>query len=164
MARIAMFVVWAAVVIYALADAWQTSEEQTPGGLKKHLWYLIILLTIPTFAIGSLAWIVMRLVMRAEARQRGQAADPSLFENLAAKVHKSDEVEDEPPAPDDDPEFLGKIQREIARKKAQERRAAEKAEEERRAAERLQRRNEQKTSPESSENNAEEQGETEDNP
>lgn len=128
------------VAVYALADWKRTPEDAMPGGLGRHLWLLILIITIPTFAIGSIAWVIMRMVMRAEARQRGEEPEPTLFEDLARKANSGVEEPPAPVAPDDDPKFLERLQRDIARRKAEERLAAEKDEERRRAQERHERR------------------------
>lgn len=120
MIRFIPVVIALAVVVYALADWKRTSEEAMPGGLSRPLWLLIIVLTIPTFAIGAFAWVVMRAVLRAEARQRGEATEPSLVDSVRSQF-RSSRLQSESLAPDDDPEFLRKLQRDIARKKAQER-------------------------------------------
>lgn len=120
MIRFIPFVVALAVVIYAVADWKRTPEESMPGGLSRPLWLLIIVLTVPTFAIGAFAWVIMRAILRAEARQRGEATEPSLVESMRFQF-RSEQVRPGSLAPDDDPEFLRKLQRDVARQKAQER-------------------------------------------
>lgn len=126
MPRVLMVVAWIAVVVYALADWYRTPEGEGPARLPRSVWLLIIVLTIPTFAIGAVAWIVLRVVARAEARQRGQVAETSLFEEIKTRLSGAGNSPSEPVAPDDDPEFLQKLQRDIARQRARERDEAQK--------------------------------------
>lgn len=135
MARVLMVILWICVVVYAIADWWRTPDDAMPGRLNKHLWLLIILITIPTMAIGAIAWIVMRLVLQAEARQRGETPDASIIDEARQRFARREAAPPEPSAPDDDPAFLEKLQRDIARQKANERDAAQREEQQRRAAE-----------------------------
>lgn len=129
MARILLVALWAGVVIYALADWFRADSQAAPARISKSLWLLLIMLTIPSFALGAVAWIILRAVARAEARQRGEEPEPTLFDEVSKRVSGSDaSVLSEPLAPDDDPDFLFRIERDIARRRAEERREKERHE------------------------------------
>ena len=105
MLRIALVVAMLAVTIYAAADWHRTPEDEMPGKIAKPIWLMIILFTATIAAIGPLAWLVPRWVSRAEKAQRNQAEAPK-----------------RPSAPDDDPEFLFRLERDIQRKRREEER------------------------------------------
>ena len=105
MLRIALVVAMLAVTIYAAADWQRTPEDEMPGKIAKPIWLMIILFTATIAAIGPLAWLVLRWVSRAEKAQRKQAEAPK-----------------RPSAPDDDPEFLFRLERDIQRKRREEER------------------------------------------
>ena len=105
MLRIALVVAMLAVTIYAAADWHRTPEDEMPGKIAKPIWLMIILFTETIAAIGPLAWLVLRWVSRAEKAQRKQAEAPK-----------------RPSAPDDDPEFLFRLERDIQRKRREEER------------------------------------------
>lgn len=137
MLRVVLLVLWICVTVYAIADWWRTPEDRCPGGIARVLWLLIILFTIPSFSIGSIAWVIMRAVARAEARQKGEPVeDPGLFSTVKERVAPTPPPAPTPLAPDDDPEFLFRLERDLARKRAEERAAEEKAERDRLARER----------------------------
>ena len=114
MLRIALVVAMLAVTIYAVADWHRTPEDEMPGKIAKPIWLMIILFTATIAAIGPIAWLVLRWVSRAEKAQQKQAEAPK-----------------RPSAPDDDPEFLFRLERDIQRKRREE----ERREEERREQE-----------------------------
>ncbi|SPT56575.1 phospholipase [Schaalia odontolytica] len=105
MLRIALVVAMLAVTIYAAADWHRTPEAEMPGKIAKPIWLMIILFTATIAAIGPLAWLVLRWVSRAEKAQCKQAEAPK-----------------RPSAPDDDPEFLFRLERDIQRKRREEER------------------------------------------
>mgnify|MGYP000919241711 CR=1 FL=1 len=116
MLRIALVVAMLAVTIYAAADWHRTPEDEMPGKIAKPIWLMIILFTATIAAIGPIAWLVLRWVSRAEKAQQKQAEAPK-----------------RPSAPDDDPEFLFRLERDIQRKRREdERREEERREQERR--------------------------------
>ncbi|QAY64321.1 hypothetical protein ET495_15155 [Xylanimonas allomyrinae] len=84
------------LVVYALTDLAGTRKDQT-GGLPKWLWVVVIVL-MPV--VGSLVWIVFR---RLGGRSSQGPAGPS-----------------GPLAPDDDPEFLWRLDQERKRRERQE--------------------------------------------
>ena len=105
MARILFFVAMLALTIYAAADWHRTPEDEMPGKLPKPIWLMIILFTATIAAIGPIAWLVLRWVSRAEKTQQARPHAPS-----------------RPSAPDDDPEFLFRLERDIQRKRREEER------------------------------------------
>ena len=116
MVRIALVVAMLALTIYAAADWHRTPEDEMPGKIAKPIWLMIILFTATVAAIGPIAWLVLRWVSRAEKKQT-----------------RSPEAPKRPSAPDDDPEFLFRLERGIQRKRREEeRRERERRERERR--------------------------------
>ena len=94
-----------ALTIYAAADWHRTPEDEMPGKLPKAIWLLIILFTATIAAIGPIVWLALRWVSRAEKKQTGAPKAPQ-----------------RPTAPDDDPEFLFRLERDIQRKRRKEER------------------------------------------
>lgn len=113
MLRILLVIAWIAVTVYAIADWFGTSEEDLPAKLPKALWLVLIIVSIPSFSLGSIAWIIVRAVTRAEA---GQSPLPPLKMPQFGQA-PSTPTPAAPMAPDDDPEFLFKIERDIQREK-----------------------------------------------
>ena len=105
MVRILFFVAMIALTIYAAADWHRTPEDEMPGKLPKPIWLLIILFTATIAAIGPIVWLALRWVSRAEKKQTGAPKAPQ-----------------RPTAPDDDPEFLFRLERDIQRKRREEER------------------------------------------
>ena len=105
MARIVFVVAMLAVTIYAAADWHRTPEDEMPGKIAKPIWLMIILFTATIAAIGPIAWLVLRWVSRAEKKQT-----------------RAPEAPKRPSAPDDDPEFLFRLERDIQRKRREEER------------------------------------------
>lgn len=109
MVRILGIVIWATVTIYAITDWLRTPEDQVPAKLPKNIWLLLIILTIPSLSIGSIAWIALRFVAKAEA---GEA--PISFSVTRVPSEKQTPA---PLAPDDNPEFLFRLERDIQRQR-----------------------------------------------
>ena len=105
MVRILLFVAMIALTIYAAADWHRTPEDEMPGKLPKAIWLLIILFTATIAAIGPIVWLALRWVSRAEKKQTRASKAPQ-----------------RPTAPDDDPEFLFRLERDIQRKRREEER------------------------------------------
>lgn len=120
MFRILLIVAWLAVTVYAIADWARTREEDMPGRIPRILWLVIILLTIPSFSLGSVVWLIARAVGRAEAQQNGATQPPQrpLFPRASRAERPS--APPAPLAPDDDPEFLFRLERDIRRRRAEE--------------------------------------------
>ena len=64
-------------------------------------WLVILVVTVPFVSLGAIAWIVLKMVTNAEDRQ-AQSAPKA------------------PTAPDDDPEFLFRIERDLQMKRKRE--------------------------------------------
>lgn len=111
MLRILIAIAWIAVTVYAIADWFRTPEEGLPARMPKAMWLVLILITIPSFSLGSIAWIVLRAVSRAEA---GQSPLPPI---PMPRPPQARPEKPRPLAPDDDPEFLFRIERDIQREK-----------------------------------------------
>ena len=105
MVRILFFVAMIALTSYAAADWHRTPEDEMPGKLPKAIWLLIILFTATIAAIGPIVWLALRWVSRAEKKQTRAPKAPQ-----------------RPTAPDDDPEFLFRLERDIQRKRHEEER------------------------------------------
>lgn len=105
MVRILFFVAMIALTIYAAADWHRTPEDEMPGKLPKAIWLLIILFTATIAAVGPIVWLALRWVSRAEKKQTRAPKAPQ-----------------RPTAPDDDPEFLFRLERDIQRKRHEEER------------------------------------------
>lgn len=167
MLRVAILILWIGVTVYAIADWWRTPEDRSPGRIPRALWLLIMVLTIPSFSIGSIAWVILRAVARAEARQKGEPIDEAgFFSGVKERVAPTPPPASTPLAPDDDPEFLFRLERDLARKRAEERAAEEKAERERSAREREEQRAAASATPDIEDTPAESaggQGKTQDN-
>lgn len=120
MFRVLLVLLWLAVTVFAIADWARTPEEEMPGRIPRMMWLIILLLTIPSFSIGSIVWLIVRQVGRAEAAQRGETTPgPGIF----PRFPRREEPPTPPPAPvapDDDPEFLFKLERDIRRRRAAE--------------------------------------------
>lgn len=99
MIRVLFVLLWLALSVYAIADWARTRPEDMPGRLPRMAWLVILVVTVPVVSLGSLAWIVMRAVASAEQKQ-GRVSKPA-----------------PPAAPDDDPEFLFRLSRDIQREK-----------------------------------------------
>lgn len=120
MFRILLVVAWLAVTIYAIADWARTPEEEMPGRIPRIMWLIIILLTIPSFSLGSVVWLIVRAVNRAEAADggTGSTAPRPMFPRPSRPSAPA--APPEPLAPDDDPEFLFRLERDIRRRRAAE--------------------------------------------
>ena len=93
MVRIVLLVAMLALTVYAAADWHRTPEEEMPGKLPKPVWLLTIV------------WLGLRWVARAEKAQSARAS-----------------THERPTAPDDDPDFLFRLERDIQRKRREDER------------------------------------------
>ncbi|MFP3714570.1 PLD nuclease N-terminal domain-containing protein [Puerhibacterium sp. TATVAM-FAB25] len=97
MVRLLLFLVVLGIVVYALADLTSAKEEET-GGMPKWGWALLIVL-LP--GAGAAGWLLFRRLQRT-APAPGRAARPGR--------------RPKPVAPDDDPEFLWRLEQERRRR------------------------------------------------
>lgn len=113
MARLIFVVLYIALVVYALADAVQSDDEERHG-LPKALWVSAIIF-LPF--IGSIVWIAMVHVAR---RNRGQATAERW--NRAANDSPAPGDRDVPPAgPEDDPEYMWLLEQERRKRDREDR-------------------------------------------
>lgn len=120
MFRVLLVLLWVAVTVFAVADWARTPEEEMPGRIPRMMWLVILLLTIPSFSIGSVVWLIVRQVGRSEAARRGEVTPgPGILPRLRRR-EDSTPPPPAPLAPDDDPEFLFRLERDIRRRRAAE--------------------------------------------
>lgn len=124
MFRVILVVLTVAVTIFALADCARTPSDQLPAKIPKALWLLLILVFTP---IGGLGWILVSRVMQAEARggqlNRGIWYSDESAIKLPSRSYSP--AEPEIIAPDNDPEFLWKLERELQRKRREQQKATD---------------------------------------
>lgn len=128
MARVILIGITVILTLYAVIECAMTPKDSMPGKLSKILWLLLIMLFMP---MGGLAWIVLLRIDRAENGQ--QAPKPTdIAREIATRTTQSrqqDPPEAPPLGPDDDPEYLARIERELTRRRlAKERELRKQAE------------------------------------
>lgn len=101
MVRILFIVAWFAASIYAISDWATTPADRMPMKLSRMTWLVILVVTVPFVSLGAIAWIVLKMIANAEDRQ-AQSAPKA------------------PTAPDDDPEFLFRLERDLQMKRKRE--------------------------------------------
>ncbi|MDO5719240.1 MAG: PLDc N-terminal domain-containing protein [Actinomycetaceae bacterium] len=124
MFRVILVILTVAITIFALADCARTPSNELPAKIPKALWLLLILVFTP---LGGLGWILVSRVMQAEARG-GQLNRGIWYSNESAiKLPSRSQTDTEPRilAPDDDPEFLWKLERDLQRKRREQQRATD---------------------------------------
>ncbi|QPK94036.1 PLDc N-terminal domain-containing protein [Actinomyces sp. zg-332] len=93
MLRLIPIVLLLVLTVYALVSCINTSsDEELPGGLPKIVWVVVIILVQP---VGAISWLSLRFIKYFETKQNRNS--------------KKDKVV----APDDDEEFLFKLNRDI---------------------------------------------------
>lgn len=102
MPRLLVYVVPVALAVYALIDLWR-SEVRERAGLHPALWVAVIVL-LPV--VGPIAWIIISRTRRAGA-PRTTGGPPSRPGRPARKA---------PLPPDDDPDFLWRLEQERRRR------------------------------------------------
>lgn len=115
MPRIVLVVLLVALVVYAFIDCVRTPEDSMPVGIPKALWAILILV-FP--ALGALAWLFVSRFARG--------ARPSPPPGRGGVRPGGPRSPRGPVAPDDDPEFLARLEAE-RRRRERERRAKEAA-------------------------------------
>lgn len=108
-----MFVLPVALAIYATIDCARTPKDEMPGNIPKAFALIgILIFTV----IGPLAWIVVSRVMKAE-QKGGLNAGLWSSDNPQPLFQRKEKMEPEHVPPDNDPEFLWKLEAEIQRQK-----------------------------------------------
>lgn len=111
MARLLPLALAFAVLVYALIDCVRTPQDEMPAGLPKPLWLVLIVL-LPL--VGPVAWLV---AWRVSAGNRRGPGRPGPARGAPGRRPPSRG----PVAPDDDPEFLARLERERRRAERQRR-------------------------------------------
>ncbi len=106
--RVVLPLVVLGLMVYSLADL-AGSEDEERGGLPTWLWVLIIIL-LPVF--GAAAWIVLK-----QQRRRAGGLGPS---GRGGRPGRGPRRPSGPVAPDDDPDFLWRLEQERRRRQQRE--------------------------------------------
>lgn len=112
--RLFLMVFVIALALYALIDCVRTPEEDMPAHMPKHLWITLILM-FSTIMLGPLAWIITSRVSAAEKRG-GQLSGGLWSAEKGVDLHLSRHAS-APAAPDDDPDFLRKLDEQVQAEK-----------------------------------------------
>lgn len=112
--RLFLMVFVIALALYALIDCVRTPEEDMPAHMPKHLWITLILM-FSTIVLGPLAWIITSRVSAAEKRG-GQLSGGLWSAEKGVELHLSRQAS-APAAPDDNPEFLRKLDEQVQAEK-----------------------------------------------
>src|SRR5690606_6647587 len=113
MPRVLLTLAVVGLAVYALVDVWG-SEEDGRGGLPRWLWVLLIVL-LPL--LGAIAWIVVRVSAR-----RSGTGGPGLGGSRPTPPRPGGPRRPSGPvAPDDDPEFLWRLEQEKRRQQRESR-------------------------------------------
>ena len=112
--RLFLMVFVIALALYALIDCVRTPEEDMPARMPKHLWITLILM-FSTIMLGPLAWIITSRVSAAEKRG-GQLNGGLWSAEKGVDLHLSHHAS-APAAPDDDPDFLRKLDEQVQAEK-----------------------------------------------
>ena len=103
-----------ALTIYALLDCARTPEELMPARMPKLVWIFLIVVAM---GVGPIAWIIVSRVKAAE--ERGGVVEPTVWSSKEGTQFRRPE-RPRPVAPDDDPEFLRSLERDIRRRRRAE--------------------------------------------
>ena len=109
--RLILTVLVIALTIYSLLDCARTPDDSMPARMPKYLWVIVI---IALTVVGPIAWIIMSRVKAAE--ERGGYVEPTVWSSREGTQLRRPE-RPRPVAPDDDPEFLRNLDRDIRRRK-----------------------------------------------
>lgn len=111
--RAVLYILALALTLYALLDCVRTPSENMPARLPKPMWILLILVMT---VVGPIAWIITSRVRAAE--ERGGEIERTVWSSKeSVDLHLAERPR--PVAPDDDPEFLAHLERDIRRRHRQ---------------------------------------------
>ena len=120
--RAALYVLALALLIYALIDCARTPDEDMPARMPKMLWIALIVLLTP---VGPIAWVIVSRVKAAE--ERGGTVERTVWSSeRGPSFHRP--VPPRPVAPDDDPEFLRRLETQRRQKAREEKLNAKESE------------------------------------
>lgn len=108
MARVLLFLLVIAMAVYAAVDV-TNSEEDDRRGLPAGLW-LVIVVVLPV--LGPVLWFAVSRSQRA-----ARAGGPTTGRGTGAPSTGPARPQRGPVAPDDDPEFLWRLEQEQRRRK-----------------------------------------------
>jgi hypothetical protein len=112
MVRALFFLVIIGLAVYALADI-ATSDDRARRGIPRGVWLLVALVPV----VGAVAWIVSSRAARAEG---GPGGSGGTRPTSGGGPRRSG-----PLAPDDDPEFLWRLEQERIRREREAGRSGE---------------------------------------
>lgn len=114
--RALAFVLLFALSLYAVLDCARTPQDSLPARLPKALWILVIVLFT---GVGPIAWIISSRVKAAE--DRGGVVEGTVWSSQESiHLRRPERPQTRLVAPDDDPEFLRKLDADLRRQKAGE--------------------------------------------
>ncbi|MDO5025426.1 MAG: PLDc N-terminal domain-containing protein [Trueperella sp.] len=121
MARVVLVLLGVSLTIFALIDCARTDRARIPARIPKYLW-LILILILPV--IGPLLWILFKNQDLFKTNKPVSAGD-----FLSNRGFPGKKKTDGPKAPDDDPDFLARLEAQNRRRAYEERkrRAADEA-------------------------------------
>lgn len=106
MPRLLVYVVPVALAVYALIDLWR-SDVRERAGLHPALWVAVIVL-LPV--VGPIAWIIISRTRRAGTPRTSGGTSP----------RPGRPARQAPLAPDDDPDFLWRLEQDRRRRQRRE--------------------------------------------
>ena len=118
MARILIALIVVALSIYTLIDCARTPSATMPARIPKVAWLLLLFL-VPV--IGPLIWLYFRY-------QHIFSSDAKLSSGDIAQKMRGHRGKSGPVAPDDDPDFLARLEAQNRRRAYEQRKAEEKGE------------------------------------
>ena len=114
MVRALFFLVIIGLAVYALADI-ATSDDRARRGIPRGVWLLVALVPV----VGAVAWILSSRAARAEGGAGGPGRSGGTRPSSGGPRRSG------PLAPDDDPEFLWRLEQERIRREREAGRSGE---------------------------------------
>lgn len=117
MPRVILVLVLLAMTIYALIDCARTDSSKLPGRIAKPVW-LIAIAIVPV--LGPLLWLGFKT-------QKKLKSDPTIgAQDLTNKFRgRATQQPARPVAPDDDPDFLSRLEAQNRRRQYEQKKAEE---------------------------------------